>query len=178
MSSKSGRFRTCVIGLASALAAVLLFSIPSAEARLVASESGNVTVGTPKFGMELLDVDGSSPLRLDYPALAPGVSGVDYFVVKNIGQITGRVKFAGFDLGDETLVGLSAEQASMLTMSIEGYQDTVPVVALDRHIDLGILRAGQSRVYALQLGLERGADSEWQYRAPSLGGINVVLVQR
>lgn len=178
MSSKNGRFRTYVIGLASALAAVLFFSVPTTDARFVASESVGMTVGTPRFGMELLDQDGISQLRLDYSALAPGVSGVDYFVVKNIGQIDGRVKFTGFDLGAGALRGMSVEQANMLTMSIDGYQDTVPVAALDRHIDLGILRAGQSRVYALRVGLERGAGSEWRYRALSLGGIDVALVQR
>lgn len=146
------------------VAAALLF-VPVSGADFSATDTGRVDVSTATLTVGLTDSKASNgTFDLDFSNLKPGETQTQTFTVTNTGSIAADVSL-GNPISQITasLNGLTAQDLAELKIGVAGHQALTPVTSLTSgSIDLGLLAAGQSRTYTLQVSLDEAAGNEWQ----------------
>lgn len=152
-----------VIASAILLFAAWLLLAPVTGAKFTASGNGSVDVSTAKLTLGLSDGSGSSgTFALKYLNLKPGETQTQKLVVTNTGSIDGDATFAGLPAVSNVTGSLQEADYKELAVAIPGFLAATGLDQLPQTVDLGTLKAGETKTFEVKVSLDQKATNEWQ----------------
>ena len=166
-----------IAGVGAAALVVIGLAVPSG-ATFTATKPAHVSIATASLSLGVSDDDNSGTIDLGFTNLKPGETQSLKFNVTNTGTIdaTGKVGSNFTEATPPANVDYNLLKVGVRNDGTKA-KTVTPVTQLPASWDLGVIKAGQTRTYYVDVQLDQSAGNEWQGQTFA-GNIPVTLTQQ